>query len=356
MQTDTNLGLCLVTGAAGFLGRNIVRHLLDQGYIVRALINRMPLVIEHERLEIVTGDIRDREAMVEVLKGVETVFHTAAQIALLGGWFVSEAYEAEARSINVDGTAILLDVSRAAGARRFIYSSSIDVCFGGKPLPNMTEDLDYVRSPKSVYVKTKIEAEKRVLKENGKDGFFTCAIRPDGIWGAEPNDMIDGIAAQIRANKMKVRIGDPSTLQDNSHVKNLVHAELLAAGNLGPHGIASGKAYFISDGEPRNTFEFFRPLVEGFGKEMPEKVLGAGFLRLIASLGQAMYFLFGASEPMLSPHAVDKVSVTHYASNALAEKELGFVPVISYAEGMQECIDARLEVATSDAEYEATQA
>jgi len=341
MQTDNSLGLCLVTGAAGFLGRNIVRHLLDEGYAVRALINRTPLNLEHDRLEIVTGDIRDRAAMAEVLKGVETVFHTAAQIALLGGWFVSKAYKENARSINVDGTAILLDVSRAAGAKRFIYSSSVDVCFAGKPLPKMTEALPYVKSPKSVYVQSKIDAEKKVLAENGKEGFYTCAIRPDGIWGAEPNDMIDGIAAQIRADKMKVRIGDPSTLQDNSHVKSLAHAELLAAQNLGPDGIASGKAYFISDGEPKNTFEFFRPLVEGFGKQMPEKVLGAGMLRIIASVGQSLHFLFGAAEPMLSPHAVDKVSVTHYALNDLAEKELGFKPVISYAEGMKECVEAR---------------
>ena len=147
---------------------------------------------------------------------------------------------------------------------------------------------------------------------------------------------------------MKVRIGDPSSLQDNSHVKNLAHAELLAAQHLGPEGIASGKAYFISDGEPRNTFEFFRPLVEGFGKTMPEKVLGAGMLRIIASVGQTMHFLFGAAEPMLSPHAVDKVSVTHFALNDLAEKELGFKPVISYAEGMQECVDARLESTSNE--------
>jgi 3beta-hydroxy-delta5-steroid dehydrogenase/steroid delta-isomerase len=348
MQTDHSLGLCLVTGAAGFLGRNIVRHLLDEGYLVRALVNRTPLTLAHERLETVTGDIRDRAAMTEVLKGIETVFHSAAQIALLGGFFVSSAYEENARSINVDGTSLLLDVSRAAGTKRFIYTSSIDVCFAGKPLPNMTEELDYAQSPKSTYVKTKIEAEKRVLAENGVEGFYTCAVRPDGIWGAEPNDMIDGIAMQIRANKMKARIGDPSTLQDNSHVKSLAHAELLAAQHLGPEGIASGKAYFISDGEPRNTFEFFRPLVEGLGKEMPTKVLSAGLLRIIASVGQTLHFLFGASEPMLSPHAVDKVSVTHYASNALAEKELGFHPVITYAEGMQECVDTRLDSPNAD--------
>lgn len=342
MQTDDSLGLCLVTGAAGFLGRNIVRQLLEEGYGVRALINRTPLAIEHEKLELVTGDIRDRAAMTEVLEGVETVFHTAAQIALLGGWFVRKAYEARARTVNVDGTTILLEASRAAGAKRFIYSSSIDTCFDGTAAPNMTESSAYVRSPKSVYVKTKIEAEKRVLKANGVEGLYTCAIRPDGIWGTEPNDLIDGVVEQIRANRMKLRIGDPSTLQDNSHVKNLVHAELLAARKLGPEGIASGKAYFISDGEPRNTFEFFRPLIEGFGKEMPTRVLNAGLLRVVATVWQTLHFLFGTAEPMLSPHAVDKVSVTHYASNALAEKELGYTPVIGYAEGMRECVEARL--------------
>lgn len=339
MTTDKDLGLCLVTGAAGFLGRNLVRGLLAQGYRVRALVNRTPLAITHPNLDIVTGNICDAAKMREVMQGVNTVFHSAAQIALMGGRFTRKKYEQQATAVNVDGTKNLVEAAQTAGTTRFVYTSSIDTCFDGSSLPAMDESLPYAASPKCVYSKTKIAAEQYVLSQNGVDGLYTCAIRPDGIWGAEPNDLIDRIASMIRGGQLKVRIGDPKTLQDNSHVKNLVHAELLAAARLGDDGIASGKAYFISDGEPMNSMEFFRPLIEGLGQAFPQKVLGTGLLRLVAHSGQAAHFLLGLPEPFLTPHELDKVSVTHYGSNALAEKELGYQPVVSYAEGMQQCVD-----------------
>ena len=259
-------------------------------------------------------------------------------IALLGGPFVSKAYVAQAEAINITGTENLLEAARTAGCQRFIYTSSVDTCFAGKPLPQMDETLPYPKSFKSVYARTKAEAERTVLAANGSGGLYTCAIRPDGIWGAESNDMIDRIARQIRRGQMSRRIGSPDTLQDNSHVLNLVHAHLLAAGRLGEGGVASGKAYFISDGEPQNAIEFFRPLIEGLGKPMPEKQLSTGMLRVVAHIMQAAHFLFGAAKPPLSPHELDKVTVTHYAVNTLAERELGYQPVISYAEGMEQCL------------------
>ncbi len=337
------LGACLVTGAAGFLGRNLVRRLLEEGLQVRALINSTPLDIQHERLHVVRADISDREQLGSVCEGIDTVFHAASLIALLGGPFASKAYTAQAEAINVTGTENLLRAAREAGCTRFIYTSSVDVCFAGKPLPKMDESLPYPTRFKSVYARTKAEAERSVLAANGEGGLYTCAIRPDGIWGAETNDMIDRIAKQIRRGQMSRRIGDPGTLQDNSHVLNLVHAHLLAAAHLHDGGVAGGKAYFISDDAPQNSIAFFRPLIEGLGQPMPEKQLSTTMLRMVAHLMQAAHFLFGAAKPPLCPHELDKVTVTHYAVNTRAERELGYSPVISYAEGMEQCLQYVLE-------------
>ncbi|MFK7894593.1 MAG: NAD-dependent epimerase/dehydratase family protein [Myxococcota bacterium] len=332
------LGLCLVTGAAGLLGSNLVRKLLDEGCRVRALINRTPLKLEHENLECVQGNLCDQASLRAACQGVDTVFHTASAIALLGGFAMKKAYRAEAWRVNVDGTQSVIDLCKEEHVKRLIYTSSVDVCFEGKPLPAMREDLPYAKDVKCIYSETKVAAEKRVLAANGEGGLLTCAIRPDGIYGAEPNLIIDPVAKQLAAGNMKARIGDPSVLQDNSHVFNLVHGEILAACHLVPDGNACGQAYFIGDAEPMNSMEFFRPLIEGMDQPFPTTQVPEGLLRAVTATWEALHFLVGIPEPFLTPHEVDKVCVTHYGLVEKARRDLGYEPVISVKEAMVEII------------------
>ena len=76
---------CLVTGAAGFLGRNLVKALLARGARVRALVRDTPLRLAHDRVECLMGDVTDQSRMEAACEGIDTVFHAAAVIALLGG-------------------------------------------------------------------------------------------------------------------------------------------------------------------------------------------------------------------------------------------------------------------------------
>jgi 3beta-hydroxy-Delta5-steroid dehydrogenase / steroid Delta-isomerase len=335
----SELGRCLVTGGAGFLGRNLVKALLQGGCQVSALINRTALDFQHPNLTLIRGDITSFSDMERACKGVDTVFHTAALIALLGGRFASTKYRQDAWRVNVEGTQNIIDACHSQGVQRLIYTSSVDVVFDGKALPRMDEDMPYAQHPKSVYAATKIVAEQRVLAANDEHRLLTCAIRPDGIYGAEPNEMIDRFYGQLAAGRLKARIGKPDTLQDNSQVQSLVHGEILAAQNLVPGGIACGQAYFIGDGEPMNSFEFFRPLVEGLGHPFPTQTISEGFLRPLVTAWEALHFLFNLPRPMLSPHELDKVTVTHYASIDKAHRELGYSPLLTVEQAMQQCLD-----------------
>ncbi|MBW2291807.1 MAG: NAD-dependent epimerase/dehydratase family protein [Deltaproteobacteria bacterium] len=337
MRSDSSQGV-LVTGAAGFLGRNLVRSLLARGHRVRALIHRTPMEIEHPALECLSGDVADAAVAREACHEIDLVLHTAAKIALFGGSSVTESYRTAAWRTNVDGTELLLEAAQRRGATRFVYTSTVDVCFAGQPCTQMDRTTPYVVAPKSVYVASKIAAERAVLAANAEGRFHTCSIRPDGIYGPGANMMMDRFIPELAAGHLRVGVGSPSSIQDNSHVDNLVHAELLAAEQLGPGGRANGNAYFVSDDAPMNSFEFFRPIIEDLGGKVPGLFVPAHVIAPIVRAWEHLHFRLGLPEPMLSPHELDKVSVSHYGSNRDAERDLGYRPVIGYREAIAGCL------------------
>jgi 3beta-hydroxy-delta5-steroid dehydrogenase/steroid delta-isomerase len=332
------LGICLVTGAAGLVGSNLVASLLAKGYTVRALVHRTSLVMEHPQLSFFKGSIEDGASMREACSGVDTVFHTAAAIALLGGKHASSAYRAAAWKVNVQGTDNVIQACFANGVSRLVYTSSVDVCFDGTSSPDMDQTTPYAAEPASVYQETKIEAEKRVLAANGVDGLSTCALRADGIYGPESNMILDAVVEQVALGRFKAGIGSADTLQDNSYVGNLVHGEILAAEHLGPGGTANGKAYFINDYMPQNTLEFLRPVVESLGEKMPTMRIPRGLMRPILTLWQYLHFRLGFPEPLLAPHELDKITVTHYGSIKDAERDFGYQPIVPYRQAIELCL------------------
>jgi len=335
---NTQLGRCLVVGAAGFLGSNLVRTLLARGCRVRALVHNTPLQLEHEELECVSGDVRDRDAISHACDGIDTVFHTAAHIALLGGRGITEKYKRSAYEINVGGTANILEACRERGVARLVYTSSVDVCFDGSPIEHMNRTTPYAKSTKSIYAETKIAAERLVLEADGSDGLLTCAIRADGIYGPEANLIFDALVEQLVHNRLKLCLGDAATLQDNSYIDNLIHGELLAAEHLVPGGSACGNAYFITDNEAQNTFEFIRPLVEGLGFEVPRRRLPRGLLLPILKLWEYLHFRLGIAPPIIGPHELDKATVTHYGDIDDARRDLGYEPIQTVEEALRKCL------------------
>ena len=96
----TDLGRVMVTGGSGFVGCNLVAELLDRGCWVRSF-DRVPSPLaEHPRLETVQGDICDADAVAAAVDGIDTVFHTAALIELMGGRAVTDEYRRRSFAVN----------------------------------------------------------------------------------------------------------------------------------------------------------------------------------------------------------------------------------------------------------------
>ena len=328
----------MVTGAAGFQGSHLVEALLDEGFSVRAVIRNTPLELEHPNLEIVRGAVEDAERMIELCEGIDTVFHTAAHLALLGGAAAPPAYRQAAYDANVGGVQNLIDACLAQGVSRFVHTSSIDVCFNSEENVEMNEHTPYATRMSCLYTETKIEGEKLALAANGKGSLLTTVLRPDGIYGPGNNVMLDGIFEELTKGRLVMTIGFPGALHDHVYVDNLVHAEILAAKHLVPGNPVCGKAYFVTDNHPLHLFEFMRPLIEGLGYKMPKINIPYRPVLLFARLWQYLHFRIGLPAPIFAPHEIRKLAISHCATSAEAKRDFGYDPSVTPEQAMSRCL------------------
>ena len=162
----TELGRVLVTGGSGFVGANLVKALLDRGYQVRSFDRAPSPLPEQPGLEVLQGDICDPGMVAAAVDGIDTVFHTAALIELLGGASATEEYRQRSFAVNVGGTENLVHAGQTAGVKRFVYTSSNSVVMGGKRVAGGDETLPYTDRFNDLYTETKVVAERFVLSQN----------------------------------------------------------------------------------------------------------------------------------------------------------------------------------------------
>jgi 3beta-hydroxy-Delta5-steroid dehydrogenase / steroid Delta-isomerase len=334
----TELGHVLVTGGSGFVGANLVAELLEQGHQVRSFDRAPSPLPAHPRLEVVQGDICDKATVAAAVNGIDTVFHTAAIIELMGGASVSDEYRERSFAVNVGGTENLVEAARTAGAMRFVYTASNSVVMGGKRISGGDETLPYTERFNDLYTETKVVAERFVLSQNGVGGMLTCSIRPSGIWGRGDQTMFRKVFENVIAGHTKVLVGNKNIKLDNSYVHNLIHGFILAAQHLVPGGSAPGQAYFINDGEPINMFEFSRPVVEACGQPWPKFWVSGRLVKFLMSVWQWFHFRFGIPKPLLEPLAVERLYLDNYFSIAKAQRDLGYQPLFTTDQAMAECL------------------
>ncbi|WP_197382066.1 3-beta-hydroxysteroid dehydrogenase [Mycolicibacterium mengxianglii] len=334
----TNLGRVLVTGGSGFVGANLVTELLDRGHHVHSFDRVPSKLADHPRLTTIVGDICDPEDVAAAVEGVDTVFHTAAIIDLMGGGSVTQEYRQRSFAVNVDGTKNLAHAAQRAGVRRFVYTASNSVVMGGQPISGGDETLPYTSRFNDLYTETKVVAEKFVLGINGADGMLTCSVRPSGIWGRGDQTMFRKVFESVLAGHVKVLVGSKNVKLDNSYVHNLVHGFILAAEHLVPGGTAPGQAYFINDGEPINMFEFSRPVVQACGQPWPALRVPGRLVHTVMTVWQFLHFRFGLPKPLLEPLAVERISMDNYFSIDKARRDLGYEPLFTTEQALRDCL------------------
>lgn len=316
----------LVTGGGGFLGKHMVRLLLERGDEVTVLGRYVYPEVREMGARSIACDIRDHASVMGQVKDVDEVYHAAAIADIWGKW---ETFY----SINVVGTQNMLDACREHGISKFIYTSSPSVVFGAQPQKGVNEDEPYPAKYLADYPKTKMLAEKLVLAANDET-LHTVSLRPHLIWGPGDRHLIPRVIERAKKGQL-ARVGDGQNLVDIIHVENAARAHLQAAAQLGPGGACNGKAYFLSQNEPVKLWEFISDVLDRAKAPQVKKRLP---FKLAYNLGAAMEvsykLLKKTSEPRMTRFVACQLAMDHYYDTSRARQDFGYAPEVSTEEGL----------------------
>lgn len=213
----------LVTGGAGYVGSALVPRMIRKGYDVNVLDlytygdDVLAEVRGAAGLTEIKGDIRDRSLLENAVQGCDMVIH----LACISNDPSYDLDPALGKSINYDAFLDLVDVSKKAGVRRFVYASSSSV-YGIKDEPNVTEDLPL--EPLTDYSKYKVMCED-VLLNAGSGSFVPMIIRPSTVCGYAPRlrlDVVVNILTSHAFHNKKIKVFGGEQLRPNLHITDMV--------------------------------------------------------------------------------------------------------------------------------------
>ncbi len=319
----------LVTGGGGFLGRAIVEQLLDRGDQVRSLGRGAYPELEALGVEVVRADLRDAASVADACQGIDCVFHTAALAGIWGTW---NTYH----QINVQGTLNVLAGCRQQQVPRLVYSSSPSVTFDGSDQCGCNEEAPYATCWLAHYPHSKALAEQAVLTANGKHDLTTCALRPHLIWGPRDGHLVPRLIQRARSGRLR-RVGCGTNRLDIIYIENAATAHLQAADVMRQHDSpVAGKAYFLSQGEPVNCWQWIDQLLELASLPPVQKSVSLATARRVGAIFEGLYgALRLPGEPPMTRFLAAQLGLSHWFNISAAQQDFGYQPQVTTAEGMR---------------------
>ena len=344
----------LVTGGAGFIGSHLVDALVDRGMEVRVLDSLDPQVHGgphatpprlNPRAEYVKGDVRDRETLWAALEGIQVVFHQAAAVGVGQSMYQIERYVAA----NTLGTAVLLDLlaNRSHSVRKLVVASSMSLYGEGSyrcpdcgPSEATPRSEDRMRRglwdpecprcgatlsplptpegkplrPTSIYAISKKDQEEMSLCVGRAYGIPTVALRYFNVYGPGQalSNPYTGVAAIFSSRALNGK--PPLVYEDGGQTRDFVHVRDVVQANL-----------LVMDSDQAN-----------YG------VFNVGTGRPLSVLQVAELLCRQVGPPGLRPSVVGryrKGDVRHCYADIGRIAALGYVPRVSFEEGLRELAD-----------------
>jgi len=167
----------------------------------------------------------------------------------------------------------------------------------------------------------------------------TCAIRPHLVWRPGDPHLIPRLIASRKTQKLK-QVGNGQNLVDITYIDNVAEAHILAAENLHSAANAAGNAYFISQGEPVNLWNWINDLFRKLNIEPVKKKINIGPAYIIGTLLEGVYMWFRLEkEPPMTRFLAEQLAKSHWFSIAKAKRDLGYEPRVSTSEGLERVVE-----------------
>lgn len=318
----------LVTGGGGFLGEAIVRQLCARGDEVRVFSRGRHPKLDVLGVESAQGDLADPDAVRAACAGRDVVFHCAAKPPPWGRLLDYER-------TNILGTDHVIGGCRSQDVRALVYTSTPSVVAGDRNIEGGDEDLPYGTTFLSPYPATKAEAERRVLAAARGGDVHAVAIRPHLVYGPGDPHFLPRFIERRRAGKLR-RIGDDDPLVDVTFVDDAAGAHLAAADRLLEGAPVSGRAYFVTSGEPVGVWTMVDRLLAAVGLPPVERRIPPGIARVGASAAEWWWRTFDRpGEPPITRFAVQQLLHAHWFSIARARAELRWAPGWTLDRGLE---------------------
>ena len=329
----------LVTGAGGFLGRYVCEQLLARGDAVRGFARGDYPELAASGVEMVRGDLSDRDQVLRACEGVDCVMHVGGKVGVWGHWF--EYFQA-----NVQGTLNVLGACEEQGVGRLVFTSSPSVTFDAANWDCDQRGVDssapYPTRWLAHYPHSKALAEEFVLTQDGAPiagggALRTTSLRPHLVWGPRDHHLTRRLVERARSGQLK-RVGEGENRVDMVYVENAAEAHLLAADELlkqAPRN--AGKAYFLSQGEPVNCWQWVDEILALVDLPRVEKSVSARTAYYAGALLELKHWLLRdfKNEPKMTRFVARSLATDHWFDPSAPAEDFGYRPTVSTQEGMR---------------------
>lgn len=317
----------LITGATGFLGTRLVEIMSTiKGLEILATGRTLKTqnISKKSNLKYILGNLEDTKFVDSLVKGVDTIIHTAALSSQMGN-------PKDFQRANVEATKHLLKAAKANKIKKFIFISSPSVYFRFKHQLELKES-DTLPKPVNSYAYSKREAEK--LVQSSKIPYII--LRPRALIGRGDKVIMPRILRAHREGRL-MRMGDETNRVDITPVSNVVDAIILA---LDADKKAVNQIYNISNGKPELLWPVLDKLLSQLQLPRPTKQISLKLVLVVAKLMELhAKWINGYREPALTVYGVGTLTMSFGMDISKAKKLLGYHPNQSVQEALNEFVE-----------------
>jgi nucleoside-diphosphate-sugar epimerase len=312
-----------ITGAAGFLGRHLVRGFEARGARVLPIVR----TLDDAGAGFVPRGARPLELVwseTSLLEGVDVVVHAAGLRDRYG------VDGATYRAANVELTERTMRAAAKAGVRRFVLVSCVSV-YGFPPRLPVNEEYPY--APRTMQAATKVESEMRAKRAAHELGLDLVIARPSIIYGpGDRHGMVIKMAALMRARAYRI-VGDGENLLHLAHIDDIVEGVWLTA----ERPEAERHDFILAGPETVTLTELSAIIAHTVGAPLSRSRVPVGLARAVATVVDVAAYrglAFVGREPPVNHEKLDVLTLPVSFDTSKAYRRLGFSPRVGYDEGI----------------------